>query len=378
MTTYYIGLMSGTSLDGIDAALLDFSAAPSLLAHHSQPLPDALRQQLYQLQSPGQDELTTVMRLDVELGRLFAKAVQALLKKTGLSANRIAGIGSHGQTLRHYPDGPNPSTLQIGDPNLIAELTGITTIADLRRRDMAAGGQGAPLVPAFHAALFRHSSRNRAILNIGGIANLTLLPATAKTPITGFDSGPGNGLMDAWIEQHQQQSYDRDGEWAASGHVHPGLLERLLHDPYFARTPPKSTGREYFNLSWLQAALEPFADLAPRDVQATLCELSARSIAEALQATMQSVDEVLICGGGVHNRTLYQRLGELLTPARLASTAEAGLDPDWVEAAAFAWLARQTLAGQPGNLPSVTGASHPVVLGGIYPGARGQVPSTKY
>ncbi|MFP4611478.1 MAG: anhydro-N-acetylmuramic acid kinase, partial [Thiohalophilus sp.] len=378
MTTYYIGLMSGTSLDGIDAALLDFSAAPSLLAHHSQPLPDALRQQLYQLQSPGQDELTTVMRLDVELGRLFAKAVQALLKKTGLSANRIAGIGSHGQTLRHYPDGPNPSTLQIGDPNLIAELTGITTIADLRRRDMAAGGQGAPLVPAFHAALFRHSSRNRAILNIGGIANLTLLPATAKTPITGFDSGPGNGLMDAWIEQHQQQSYDRDGEWAASGHVHPGLLERLLHDPYFARTPPKSTGREYFNMSWLQAALEPFADLAPRDVQATLCELSARSIAEALQATMESVDEVLICGGGVHNRTLYQRLGELLTPARLASTAEAGLDPDWVEAAAFAWLARQTLAGQPGNLPSVTGASHPVVLGGIYPGARYQVPSTKY
>ncbi|MDZ7661242.1 anhydro-N-acetylmuramic acid kinase [Thiohalophilus sp.] len=368
MTTYYIGLMSGTSMDGIDAALLDFSEHPRLLAHHSQPLPDVLRQQLYQLQTPGQDELTTVMCLDVELGRLFAEAVRALLEKTGLSANQIAGIGSHGQTLRHYPDGPSPSTLQIGDPNLIAELTGITTVADLRRRDMAAGGQGAPLVPAFHAAMFRHTGRNRAILNIGGIANLTLLPAAADTPITGFDTGPGNGLMDAWIEQHQQQSYDRDGEWAASGHAHPGLLERLLHDPYFARTPPKSTGREYFNLNWLQAALEPFADLAPRDVQATLCELSARSIAEALQATLESVEEVLICGGGIHNRTLYQRLEELLTPARLTSTAEAGLDPDWVEAAAFAWLARETLSGQPGNLPSVTGASHPVVLGGIYPG----------
>jgi len=368
MTTYYIGLMSGTSMDSIDAALLDFSEHPRLLAHYSQPLPDALRQQLYRLQTPGQDELTTLMRLDVELGRLFAQAVHALLDKTGLSANQITGIGSHGQTLRHYPDGPNPSTLQISDPNLIAELTGITTVADLRRRDMAVGGQGAPLVPAFHAAVFRHSRFNRAILNIGGIANLTLLPADTKAMITGFDTGPGNGLMDAWIEQHQQQRYDRDGEWAASGHVHPGLLERLLHDPYFARIPPKSTGREYFNLNWLQPALEPFADLAPRDVQATLCELSARSIAEALQATMESVEEVLICGGGIHNRTLYQRLEELLTPARLTSTAEAGIDPDWVEAAAFAWLARQTLAGQPGNLPSVTGASHPVVLGGIYRG----------
>jgi len=368
MTRYYIGLISGTSMDGIDAALLDFNPQPRLLAHHSHPLPDAIRQQLYKLQTPGQDELTTAMRLDVELGRLFAAAANALLKKAGLSATQVAAIGSHGQTLRHYPDGATPSTLQIGDPNLIAELTGITTVADLRRRDMAAGGQGAPLVPAFHAGVFRQTGSNRAILNIGGIANLTLLPAGAAAPVTGFDTGPGNGLMDAWIEQHHGQAYDRDGEWAASGHVHPGLLERLLHDPYFDRTPPKSTGREYFNLAWLQPRLEPFADLAPRDVQATLCELSARSIAEALQESLGSVDEVLICGGGVHNRTLRQRLEELLTPARVTSTAGAGLDPDWVEAAAFAWLARQTLNGEPGNLPSVTGASHPVVLGGIYPG----------
>lgn len=371
MTTYYIGLMSGTSLDGIDAALLDLRQRPRLLAQHSHPLPDPLRQQLYQLQTPGENELSTMMRLDVELGRLFAEAVHALLAKADKRAGEIAAIGSHGQTLRHYPDGPTPSTLQIGDPNLIAELTGITTVADLRRRDLAAGGQGAPLVPAFHAAMFRREGSNRAILNLGGIANLTLLPADSQAAVTGFDTGPGNGLLDAWIARHQQQRYDRDGEWAASGHCHPGLLERLLHDPYFARPPPKSTGREYFNLNWLHAALAPFADLASRDVQATLCELSARSIAEALQATRDPVEEVLICGGGIHNRALYQRLEELLTPARVTSTAEAGLDPDWVEAAAFAWLAKQTLAGDPGNLPSVTGASHPVVLGGVYTGARG-------
>ncbi|MDR9436007.1 MAG: anhydro-N-acetylmuramic acid kinase [Thiohalophilus sp.] len=369
MTTYYLGLISGTSMDGIDAALLAFDEQqPRLLAHYSHPLPDPIRQQLYQLQTPGQNELATAMHLDVELGRLFATAAQTLIEQAALRPDQIAAIGSHGQTLRHYPDGPAPTTWQIGDPNIIAEQTGITTVADLRRRDMAAGGQGAPLVPAFHAAVFRQAPINRAILNIGGIANLTLLPAETSQPVIGFDTGPGNGLMDAWIGQHLGQHYDRDGEWAASGHIHPGLLERLLHDDYFERPPPKSTGREYFNLDWLQPRLASFSDLAPRDVQATLCELTARSIGEALEATMDGVEEVLICGGGVHNRYLYQRLAELLTPARVASTAEAGIDPDWVEAAAFAWLAKQTLAGDPGNLPSVTGASHRVVLGGVYPG----------
>ncbi len=355
-------------MDGIDAALLVFNEQPRLLAHYSHPLPHHIRQQLYQLQTPGQDELATAMRLDVELGRLFATAALTLLEQANLDPDQVTAIGSHGQTLRHYPDGLTPTTWQIGDPNIIAEQTGITTIADLRRRDVAAGGQGAPLVPAFHAAVFRQGGTNRAILNIGGIANLTLLPGETTRPVTGFDTGPGNGLMDAWIGQHQDQPYDRDGEWAASGHVHPGLLERLLHDAYFQRPPPKSTGREYFNLDWLKPRLEPFADLAPRDVQATLCELSARTIAEALETRMDYVEELLICGGGVHNRQLYQRLEELLTPARITTTAEAGIDPDWVEAAAFAWLAKQTLAGAPGNLPSVTGASHPVVLGGIYPG----------
>ena len=368
MTTYYLGLISGTSMDGIDAALLAFDEQPRLLAHYSHPLPDHIRRQLYQLQTPGQDELATAMHLDVELGRLFATAALTLIEQAALRPDQVAAIGSHGQTLRHYPDGPAPTTWQIGDPNIIAEQTGITTVADLRRRDMAAGGQGAPLVPAFHAAVFHQAHINRAILNIGGIANLTLLPAESTRPVIGFDTGPGNGLMDAWIGQQLGQHYDRDGEWAASGHVHPGLLERLLHDAYFERPPPKSTGREYFNLDWLQPRLASFSALAPRDVQATLCELTARTIAEALEATMDSVDEVLICGGGVHNRQLYQRLEEQLTPARVTSTAGAGIDPDWVEAAAFAWLARQTLAGDPGNLPSVTGASHPVVLGGVYRG----------
>lgn len=363
-------------MDGIDAALMDFSDSPQLLAWHSHPLPEQVRQQLYRLQTPGNDELTATMHLDVVIGRLFAEAVHALLDKAGLKADQISAIGSHGQTLRHYPDGPTPSTLQIGDPNLIAELTGITTVADFRRRDMAAGGQGAPLVPAFHAGVFHHPGRNRAILNIGGIANLTLLPADVSQPVSGFDTGPGNGLMDAWIDQHYQQAFDRDGEWAASGHVHPGLLERLLNDPYFARTPPKSTGREYFNLAWLQPALETFAHLAARDVQATLAELSARSITEALSRGTMEVEDVLVCGGGVHNRHLMQRLEELLIPATVASTAIAGIDPDQVEAAAFAWLARQTLNDEPGNLPSVTGASHPVVLGGIYPG-KGRGPMDK-
>jgi anhydro-N-acetylmuramic acid kinase len=371
MTDYFIGVISGTSVDSIDVALMEFEPAPRVLGWHNHPIADDIRQQLYRLQTPAQDELTTAMALDVRLGHLFADAVLALLAQNELPASAVAAIGSHGQTLRHVPDGPAPTTWQIGDPNLIAERTGITTVADFRRRDMAAGGQGAPLVPAFHASVFRHPARQRAILNLGGIANLTLLPAGNELPVIGFDTGPANALLDAWIGQHQQQRYDRDGEWAASGHVHPGLLERLLSDPYFARPAPKSTGREYFNLTWLQPALESFAELAPRDVQATLCELSARSVAEALQASMKSVDEVLVCGGGVHNRQLMQRLQELLEPAKVGSTAEAGIDPDRVEAAAFAWLARQTLNGQAGNLPSVTGAAHPVVLGGVYTGARG-------
>ncbi|MGD8546354.1 MAG: anhydro-N-acetylmuramic acid kinase [Thiohalophilus sp.] len=371
MTRYYIGLISGTSMDGIDAALVAFDDRPQVVAWHSHPLPEEVRQQLYQLQTPGQDELARAMALDVTLGRLFAEAVGELLDKAGLKSSEITAIGSHGQTLRHSPDGPTPTTWQIGDPNLIAELTGITTVADLRRRDMAAGGQGAPLVPAFHADVFSDPEHNRAVLNIGGIANLTLLPAEPARPVTGFDTGPGNGLMDAWINREQNQAYDRDGEWAASGHVHPGLLERLMNDPYFTRTPPKSTGREYFNLAWLEPQLAAFANLAARDIQATLCELTARTIADALQASMATVEEILVCGGGVHNRHLWQRLEELVTPASLASTAEAGIDPDQVEAAAFAWLAKQTLAGRPGNLTEVTGASHPVVLGAIYPG-RGQ------
>ncbi|MGD8547526.1 MAG: anhydro-N-acetylmuramic acid kinase [Thiohalophilus sp.] len=368
MTDYYIGLISGTSMDNVDAVLVDLSSRPALLAHHSCPIDDSLRHRLYQLQTPGNDEISHCMRLDVELGRLFAAAVTDLLAQSGIAANQVRAIGSHGQTIRHYPGGETPSTLQLGDPNIIAEQTGITTVADFRRRDMAAGGQGAPLVPAFHAGVFRHEQQDRVILNIGGIANITVLPSDPQQSVSGFDTGPGNGLMDAWIHQHYSQAFDRDGEWAASGGVHPGLLERLLHDPYFALPAPKSTGREYFNLPWLQPILDAFPNLAARDVQTTLCELTARSIADAIQQYAESTDEVLVCGGGVHNKYLMQRLAELLTPARVGVTTEGGLDPDWVEATAFAWLAKQSLEHQPGNLPSVTGASHPVVLGGVYYG----------
>lgn len=368
MADYYIGLISGTSMDSIDAALVDLSSRPALLAHHSHSIDQQLREQLYQLQIPANDEITHCMQLDVELGRLFAHAVIRLLELTDITADQVCAIGSHGQTIRHYPAGDTPSTLQIGDPNIIAEQTGITTISDFRRRDMAAGGQGAPLVPAFHAAMLRHKDRDRVILNIGGIANITILPADPQQNVSGFDTGPGNGLMDAWIYQSHQQPYDRDGEWAASGSVHPSLLERLLNDPYFAQPPPKSTGREYLNLHWLQPMLEAFPGLAERDVQATLCDLTARSISDAILQYADKAEEILVCGGGVHNQQLMRRLAELLTPMRVGLTSEEGLEPDWVEACAFAWLAKQTLTGLPGNLPSVTGASHPVVLGAIYAG----------
>ena len=370
MPEKYIGLMSGSSLDGIDAVLVSFeSAQPHLLAHHSEPLDTQLVNELDALTRPGNEELTRTCRADVLLGECFAKAVIALLEKAAVSKQDIHAIGSHGQTLRHYPDSNTPSTLQIGDPNIIAERTGITTVADFRRRDMAAGGQGAPLVPAFHQAVLHDPAYNRIILNIGGIANITLLPANAETEISGFDTGPGNALLDAWIKHHRNESYDHDGKWAASGKVHPELLTALLGEPYFFQAPPKSTGRDLFNLEWLANCWPSVAELSAQDVQATLLELTAVSIADAIQQTMFEADQILVCGGGVHNTVLLQRLQALLQDQPVLSTSEAGLDPDWVEAMAFAWLAKQTLAHQAGNLPAVTGARHSVILGGIYPGS---------
>jgi anhydro-N-acetylmuramic acid kinase len=365
---HYIGLMSGTSVDGIDAALVSIpvNGQLALLATHQHPFPAALRAAIQELMQAGVNEIEREGELDVQLGRLFAEATMTLLTKSGLGASSIRAIGSHGQTIRHRPHATYPYSRQIGNPSVIAEETGITTVADFRARDLAAGGEGAPLVPAFHRWIFRKPGINRAIVNIGGIANITWLPATDNGAVLGFDSGPGSTLLDQWVARHRNESYDRDGAWAASGRVQNELLSRLMADAYFAKPPPKSTGREHFNLAWLEQQL---ADkLAPADIQATLTELTAASIARGMSLLPDKIGEVYVCGGGSHNRHLLARLGALLPGIPVATTETLGLDPDWVESVAFAWLAHQTLAGHAGNLPSVTGARHPVLLGGIYLG----------
>ncbi len=361
---YYIGLMSGTSLDGIDAVLVDFAGdPPRLIEAHTHPLPDTLRQQLGALCQPGDNEIERMGRADIALGELFADAVQQLLRQTSIPATEIHAIGSHGQTIRHRPDAG--FTLQIGDANRIARRTGITTVADFRRRDMAAGGQGAPLVPAFHAALFRSPDITRVVLNLGGMANITLLPAHPERPVSGYDTGPGNVLMDTWAQQYLGRPLDEHGAWAATGCVNEALLTRSLSDAYFRQAPPKSTGREYFNADWLTARLdESEHSLSPVDIQATLCELTAVSVAEAVRHT--DAAELLVCGGGTHNTYLLSRLKARLDSMDVIPSTERGLAADWVEAVAFAWLARETLAARPGNLPAVTGASEAVVLGAIY------------
>ncbi|HWQ95218.1 MAG TPA: anhydro-N-acetylmuramic acid kinase [Gammaproteobacteria bacterium] len=367
MPEFFIGLMSGTSMDAADAALVDFSAGKSkLIATHRTPLTAELRAALLALCVPGPNEIERMAELDARLGELFAEAALALLKKSGVSATDVQAIGSHGQTVRHQPTGPYPFSLQIGNPALIAERTGITTIADFRRADIAAGGQGAPLVPAFHNAVFRSSEHDRVVVNIGGIANITVLPKDAKQPVPGFDTGPGNVLLDAWAERHLGKRMDEDGRFAATGKMHEELLAGLLSDSYFALAPPKSTGREHFNIAWLDAALKSYSKVSAQDVQATLCELTAASIADAVQKYAPVTQELLVCGGGALNAHLMQRLRARLQPCPVESTGKHGINPDWVEAIAFAWLAKQTLEGNPGNLPSVTGAKHEVVLGTIY------------
>ncbi len=374
---YFIGLMSGTSLDAIDAVLVDFgSGSTKIVDTLSFPIPDSLRADLQALCQPGDNEIERLGRADTQLGILFAEAVNQLLNKTNIAATEVHAIGSHGQTIRHAPEGAglegkNPFTLQIGDANQIAEHTGITTVADLRRRDMAAGGQGAPLVPAFHAASFQSSDYARVILNIGGIANITVLPKKTGSTISGFDTGPGNGLMDAWVQKHKQQHFDQDGQWASSGNVNEKLLTQLLSNDYFIKAPPKSTGRELFNLSWLEQQLSRVSEkISKEDVQATLCEFTVISIVDSINQHSSEVNEVIGCGGGTHNSFLMKRLSERLKPIEVKTTDELGLPAEWVEATAFAWLAKETLAHRPGNVPGVTGARHPVVLGGIYPGLK--------
>ncbi|WP_271273085.1 anhydro-N-acetylmuramic acid kinase [Aliamphritea hakodatensis] len=362
----YIGLMSGTSLDGIDAVAVSFEPHFRLLGTHSETLPESLNQNIRSLLAPGDNEIDRLGMLDLDLGKAFAGASNNLLAKHKLAHADIRAIGSHGQTIRHRPE--HHFTLQSGDPNTIAEHTGIMTIADFRRRDMAAGGQGAPLVPAFHNALFHSPETNRVIVNIGGMANLTVLPACPDAEVLGYDTGPGNVLMDSWIHEHQQLSYDRNGNWAAQGNVIPQLLEQMLSLPFFHEPAPKSTGREQFNLIWIQRMLT-LLDQAPNntDVQATLAELTATSIAMAIRSHGLETAEVYLCGGGSHNRHLQQRIQALLPGYTVATTAALNLHPDWVEAVAFAWLAKQTLENLPGNMPTVTGASGYRILGAIYP-----------
>ncbi len=369
MKQLYIGLISGTSLDALDAALTEIEGDRiALRATHSHPIPTELRQRLLSLCLPGDGEIDRLGQAEIDFAALCVQAVSDLLDLAGVDAGAITAIGSHGQTVRHRP--PNATagsgfTLQLGDPNTLAVLTGIDTVADFRRADMALGGQGAPLASGFHRFVFGATDENRAIVNIGGMSNVTLLEADGR--IAGCDTGPGNVLMDTWIQSQHNTPFDRDGAWAASGHIDDALLARLMADEYLARKGPKSTGRETYNADFLARQLALAEPVPAVDVQATLLEFTASSIAAGIPP---DTDAVYVCGGGAHNRTLMARLGELLGGISLHSTAALGISPDWVEAAAFAWLAHCRVHGLAGNVPEVTGARRAAVLGGIYRGAN--------
>ncbi len=362
--------MSGTSMDGIDAVLMEWSqhGTPLLHASLAYPWEENLKTRLAHITSAKHGSLQELGELDIACGQQFAKAVQQLLDNAGIAASAITAIGSHGQTIYHHPHGNTPFSMQIGDPNTIAQSTGIPVVADFRGRDMAAGGQGAPLVPAFHQAIFSTPPRHRVILNIGGIANITILSDNGKIK-GGFDTGPGNCLLDRWIQKSLGKTYDRNGQWAAEGITDPTLLKQLLSDPYFVLPPPKSTGTEYFALSWLEKQLDCHSALAASDIQSTLLQLSSQSIAQAIKQWAPETEEVLVCGGGAHNSILMQALSEQLEGIHVGSTLDHSppVDPDWVEAMAFAWLAMKNLQRQPGNIPAVTGASEEVILGAFYP-----------
>lgn len=359
---FYVGLMSGTSLDGVDAVLADFSgAAPRVVASAHHAFDPRLRAEILSLNSPGGDEIGRAALAANELARRYAACVGELYSRSGVKPDAVAAIGCHGQTVRHRPD--LGYTVQLGNAALLAELTGIRVVADFRSRDVAAGGQGAPLTPVFHAAVFASRDEDRAVLNLGGIANLTSLPRDGA--IIGFDSGPGNCLLDLWASIHLGKPYDDSGDWAAGGKLIPELLERMLGEPFFSAPPPKSTGRDLFSESWLRSLLNGKEE--PRAVQATLLELTARSVADSIVRYCPGVKRIVACGGGARNRALMRRLADLTSPAVLETSACHGIEPQLVEAAAFAWLAKRALDGAPASLPSVTGARGPRVLGAIYP-----------
>jgi anhydro-N-acetylmuramic acid kinase len=354
--------MSGTSLDGVDAVVVDFATGlPKTLATYWLPYPAGIRQQALQLQVAQFNEIHSAALLANELARCYAEAVRQVIASAGMAAAQITAIGCHGQTIRHQPE--SGYSVQLNNPALLAELAGITVVADFRSRDIAAGGNGAPLVPAFHASVFGDPAHERVILNVGGIANLTVLKP--GTPVRGFDCGPGNLLMDAWIERHKGLRYDDGGVWATQGQPLPELLHKLLAETFFSTSPPKSCGREEFNAAWLEHHLA--GGEQPEDVQASLLELTALSATQAIRHWGGSADELFVCGGGARNLALMSRLQHHLPHCRVASTDALGQPADWVEAVAFAWLAWRTLRGETGSLADVTGASGPRILGAIYP-----------
>lgn len=363
-----IGLMSGTSLDGIDGVLARLTPTLAVEAHVHWPMPAALRAELLALNTPGPDELHRAALAANALAEAQASVVAELLARSGLSAGDVRAVGSHGQTVRHRPgafDGTG-YTWQLNQPALLAERCGIDVVADLRSRDLAAGGQGAPLVPAFHAQVFGQAERPRAVLNLGGIGNLTLLPA-GGTPVSGFDCGPGNALLDLWVQQYRGEPFDADGRWAAGGRVDATLLQALMAEPFLAAPPPKSTGRDLFHAAWLRDRLQQAGPVPIQDVQATLAEFTAQAAAEALQRHAPASTDLLVCGGGALNADLMRRLARRLPGVAVRSTGDEGLPPMQVEATAFAWLAWAHVTRHPANLPAVTGARGPRVLGALYP-----------
>ena len=362
----YLGLMSGTSIDAIDAVLVDLGAERvRLLQQSSREFPADLKSAIEAALDTSHLNATELWRLDAKLGEEFAQAALDCLSEAAVPATEVRAIGSHGQTIFHAPRANPPITVQLGDPNIIAQRCAITTVADFRRRDLAAGGEGAPLAPAFHHAVFAKPGCERGILNLGGIANISLLPGNPAQPLLGFDTGPANTLLDRWCQRHRGEACDLQGAFAASGTVNSELLERLLDDPYFRRQGPKSTGREYFDLDWLDKRLLP--DLAPATVQRTLIQLTVRSVAEAIAAHSAGISELYVCGGGAQNPVLMEALAGVMAPCAVATTGALGISAKAVEGAAFAWLAQQCLMGRPGNRPEVTGAGDRVILGGIYP-----------
>ena len=359
---YYIGLMSGTSMDAIDTALVEFDNKAILKTYREYPIENSLRHQIRLINEKS--DLGHIADLDHELGHLFANAVNDLLEEAEINSDKVIAIGSHGQTILHKPDASHKTSIQISDPNVICAETGITTVADFRRMDMAHGGQGAPLASAFHQYQFQQKNKSIVILNIGGMANLSLI---SNSGVIGFDTGPGNALMDDWTQQNLGKEYDANGEWAKQGELHQRLLDAMLTDNYFALPAPKSTGREYFNIAWLNNYLNTVdADIAPENIQATLLQLSSITICDAIKTSSKKIDEVIACGGGAYNEFLMKTLQSMLGDTPLVTTEKYGLTPNCIEAVTFAWLAKQRIENKPANLPGVTGANKKVLLGGVY------------